>query len=484
MRKRYSVVTVISLLVIISMMTMGLAAAAPNPGNGSTDIRVMNTNTNLAAAAAQVVVDYYNATGGVERSTNYNVPSLGSHDFLASDSGLGDGFNGAAVISSDQQLASVAYIHWTGGQSTDGTTAAAYSGFSVGATNMYCASLAARPSQSSKIAVQNADTGTANVAVHFYDRSGNEWGGGPITKSIPQGASKVIDLSTLSLPTTTPPGDGWLGSAKITSTNGKKIAAVVTLFWNDYSSAYNCVPSGTMTLNFPDVKRRHLSGQWVQYGGNVVQNLSTSPAHITAHWVDRQGNEVYSFNDTIPAMSSHGYNTRFNANTPNPAAMFTAMGDDAQIGLKITSKDQPLAGVYNSLTVQGTNKKASSYSAEGAGSTHLFMPAIYRLKSGSTFTKFSALLVYNPGTSAATVTVHWYNQAGTQLYNFTDNIPAGSSHGYNTRYNANTPNPSALFTALGSSFKGAVYVESNVPVIGLSNTNYPDQQATYNAFSQ
>ncbi len=483
MKKRVSLLTVLSVLVIISMMTVGLVAAAPNPGNGSTDIRVMNTNTNLSASAAQVIVDYYNTSGTVERSVHYNVPSLGSHDFLASASGLGDGFNGAAVISSDQQLASVAYIHWTGGQSHDGTTAAAYNGFSTGATTMYCASLAARPAQSSKIAIQNADTGSASVKVHFYDRSGNEWTGGPINKTIPQGASKVVDLSTLNLPTTTPPGDGWLGSVKVESTNSKKIAAVVTLFWNDFSSAYNCVPSGTTTLNFPDVKRRYIHNTWAQYGGNIVQNLSTSPAHIHAHWVNRSGTELYSFDDTIPAMSSHGYNTRWDANTPNPSALFTALGDDAQIGLKITS-DQPLAGVYNSLTVSGSNKRASSYIAEGAGSTHLFFPAAYRLKAGSAFTKFSALLVYNPGTTAATVTLHWYDQSGTEKYSFSDTIPGGSSHGYNTRYGANVPNPTALYNALGDNFKGAVYVSSTALVVGLSNTNYADQQATYNAFGQ
>jgi len=475
-RARTFVVAVVSLLLVATMV---LAAAGPNPGNGSTDIRVMNVSNTAASAT----VDYYNTSGGIEATRSTTIPANGSYDFAAADSGLGDGFNGTAVVSSDQQLASVAFINWTGGQSTDGTTAAAYSGVAEGATELYCPSLAARANkQKSILAVQNADSSTADVRLDFYDRDGNAWSGNPVTASLPVGAGKTWDLTDLSLPNTVP--DGWLGSVKVSSPNGKKLAAVVTMFWKSYSSAYNCASQGTTTVIFPDIKRRKGTTLWKQYGGNVIQNLSSSSvANITVSVLDRNGTTLYSFNHQIQPLASQGFNTRFNANTPDPTAFFNAMGNDFVGALKVTS-DQPLTAVYNGISLTGNQPRASTYSAGSPDSarTTIWFPGVYRLESGGSFTRFSALLVYNTGTTPANVTVTWYRKDGTQAHQFTSQIPAGTSHGYNTRYGANVPNKSQFYSDLGSNFAGGVKVESDVPVLGISNVNYPDQQATYNAY--
>ncbi len=470
---RTAIFAVIALLLIASV---ALAAAGPNPGSGSTDVRFMNTS----ATAAVVTMDYYNPSGVIEATRSANVTPKGATDFLASDSGLGDGWNGSGVISSDQEGASVAFIYWTGGQSSDGTTAAAYTGVAAGATTLYCPSLAARNNvQKSLIAVQNADSAPADVKLYFYDRAGNAWSGNPVSATIPKGAGKVWDLTDLGLPVTTPPGDGWLGSVKITSTNGKKLAAVVTMLWRDYSSAYNCMDSGSTSIVFPDVKRRYINNKWAQFGGNVIQNLGSSAAHVTVHVMDRSGHSLYSFNDTIPAFASHGYNTRWDANTPDPTAFRNAMGDDFNGALKITS-DQPLAAVYNGLTVWTGSKKASTYVAEGVGSTDILFPAVYRIVSGSTWMRFSAILVYNMSASDAHITMKFYDKGGNLRHSVTDTIPSGTSHGFNTRYGITLPNPETL----GNSFQGSAEVTSDVPIVGVTNVNYPDQQATYNAYKK
>ncbi len=474
MRRLKSVLfAVVGLLVIASMV---MAAAGPNPGSGSTDVRFTNTSS----SAAVVTIDYYNPSGNIESTRNANVPAKGSFDFLAADSGLGDGWNGSGVISSDQEGASVAFIYWTGGQSADGTTAATYSGVAQGATTLYCPSLAARPNvQKSLVAVQNADTGTADVSLEFFDRDGNAWSGNPVTASIPEGASRVWDLTDLNLPVTTPPGDGFLGSVKISSTNGKKLAAVVTMFWRDYSSAYNCMDSGSTSIVFPDVKRRFINNKWVQYGGNVVQNLGNATANVTVQVLDRNGNVLYTFNDTIPPFASHGYNTRFNANAPDPAAFHGAMGDDFNGALKVTS-DQPLAAVYNGLTVKAGAKKASTYVAEGMGSTTIVFPAVYRVVAGNNWMRYNAILVYNMGNADANITMTFYDKNGNAVHTFNDTIPPGTSHGYNTRWGVSLPSPETL----GDNFQGSVEVTSSQPVVGVTNVNYPDQQATYNAYKK
>ena len=472
-RVRTLIFAVIALLVIASMT---MAAAGPNPGSGSTDVRFVN----ITDSTAVVTIDYYNASGVIEATRNANVNAHGAFDFLASNSGLGDGWNGAGVISSDQEGASVAFIYWTGGQSADGTTAAAYSGVAEGATTLYCPSLAARNNvQKSLIAVQNADTGDASVKLEFFDRQGNAWSGNPVNATIPAGASKVWDLTDLGLPVTNPPGDGWLGSVKISSTNGKKLAAVVTMLWRDFSSAYNCMDSGNTSIVFPDVKRRYISGKWVQYGGNVIQNLGTTTANVQVQIMDRSGNVLYTFNDQIPALASHGYNTRFGADMPSDA--FAAMGDDFNGALKVTSTNgQPLAAVYNGLTVKAGAKKASTYVAEGAGATTLVYPAVYRMVSGSTWMRYNAILVYNMGSTDAHITMKFYEPNGTLKHTVTDTIPAGTSHGFNTRFGIALTNPETL----GDNFTGSAVVTSDVPVVGVTNVNYPDQQATYNAYKK
>ncbi len=480
MRRLSSVLfAVVGLLIIASMV---MAAAGPNPGSGSTDVRFMNTSS----SAAIVTIDYYNPSGAIESTRNANVAAKGGFDFLAADSGLGDGWNGSGVISSDQEGASVATIHWTGGQSADGTTAAAYSGVPQGATTLYCPSLAARPNaQKSLVAVQNADTGTANVSLEFYDRNGNAWSGNPVTASIPEGASKVWDLTDLNFPNTVP--DGWLGSVKITSTNGKKLAAVVTMFWREFSSAYNCVASGSTTIVFPDVKRRYIRGEWVQYGGNVVQNLSNSTAHVTVQVYNRQGQKIHEFTDQIPAFASHGYNTRWTtSDVPDHAAFHSAMGDNFNGAIKVIS-DQPLAAVQNGLTVSGS-KMASTYVAEGTdtGSTTLFFPAVYRVVTGEPCTRakalqFSAMIIYNVSNSPANVTLKFYDKSGNLVLTDSNNqIPAGTPKGFNTCFGVELDNPQTL----GANFQGGVEVISDQPVVGISNINFPDQQATYNAYKK
>ncbi len=505
MRKMRSVLlAVVGLLVIASMV---MAAAGPNPGSGSTDVRFMNISNN----AAVVTIDYYNPSGTIERTRNANVPSKGAYDFLAADSGLGDGWNGSGVISSDQEGASVATIHWTGGQSADQTTAAAYNGVPEGATTLYCPSLAARNNiQKSLISVQNADTGSADVKLEFFDRNGNAWNGNPVTASIPEGASKVWDLTDLNLPITDPPRDGWLGSVKITSTNGKKLAAVVIMLWRDFSQGYNCVSSGDTELVFPRIKRRYIANKWAEDGGNIIQNLGNQTANITVTFVDRQGNTVYSFNDTIAPNAAKGYHTRFCSNYPSglcnrtspnhTGPVFSALGDNFVGALRVKSNNgQPLAAVYlaRAFAAAGVNTpRASMYVAEGTstGSTNVFYPAVYRIKAGSNWTQWVGVFVQNVSSSTANVTVKWYDKNGNKVYEFTDSIPAGTGHGYNTRFCADIPaahcsktspeHSGPLYNALGTNFQGSVEVVSNVPVAGVVDMFYPDQQAAYNAYKK
>ncbi|MCD6288954.1 MAG: hypothetical protein J7M34_00515 [Anaerolineae bacterium] len=483
-------------LLLVAVMALNVAAVAPVPGTGNTDVRVMNTSS---SDGAQVVAEYINQSGDVENTKTMSLNAYGSGDFMASDSGLGDGWQGSMIVSSDQEVAAVATTNYTGGSYSDQFASTAYSGFKEGCTTIYVPSLFQRlTAQYSRLTIQNTDQGTADIEIRYYDRDGNLTVP-PITDSIPQGAQKTYDLSQKGvdpkvpdLGITDPPRDGWIGSAKITSTNGKKIAAVATTFWPDYTSSYESVCAdatasngSTYGLTFPVISRRGPPkfSNWVQYIGAIIQNLSeTSTANVHARWTDRDGNTLYEFDDTIPPLSSHGYNTRFRANTPDPDALFAALGDDLNGSLFITS-DQPIAGVLDMQWKRAGTEAANTYSGQGAGGTNAFFAQAYRILSGSTWVRYSGAVVFNLGDATANVTVEFRNPDGSVAYQFTDTIPAKSSHGYNTRFRANTPDPDALFAALGSDFRGSIHVTSDQPIMGVMQETMEPPSADVNSFN-
>jgi hypothetical protein len=83
------------------------------------------------------------------------------------------------------------------------------------------------------------------------------------------------------------------------------------------------------------------------------------------------------------------------------------------------------------------------------------------------------------------VTVRWIDRTGAVKHTFTDTIPAGTSHGYNTRFVADFPpggNIDQFRTDLGDAFEGQIHVTSDQPLMGLGTTTYLGDVDTYNAY--
>ena len=114
----------------------------------------------------------------------------------------------------------------------NGITAAAYTGFSEGANEVYAPALYKRTYQSSKVTVQNTETSDAAVTVEFFTRGQ----GSPVytlNDTIPGGAQRTYDVWDYSqIPAFGPaPGtNNWVGAAKVTSP--QDVAVVVTTLWN------------------------------------------------------------------------------------------------------------------------------------------------------------------------------------------------------------------------------------------------------------
>ncbi len=493
-------VRTVSVVVIVMMLITSLTAYAgpPIPGTGNTNVVVMNTGS----ATAAVVAEYINPSGAVEATKSANVNAKGSYEFRAADSGLGDNWAGSMILSGDQDLTAVGYTVYSGGSATDGLTGSAYSGFPEGATTIYLPSLFQRPTaQYSRITVQNMDTGTADIQIFYYNRSGQAYAGNPIIDNIPEGAQKTYDLSQKGvgkvpdLGITNPPGDGWIGSARIVSSNGKKIGAVASTFWPEYSSAYESAASGSTTLFFSSISRRKLAGQdWVQFSGTIIQNLSaTNTANVTGRITDRNGVEKFSFTIQIPPLAAKGFNTRFVSDWPDYNAFLAALGISAPPndfsdfnGAFWFQSDQPIAGVTDMQWKRAGEEAVNSYRGESAGGTNLYFASVYRVKVGNWVapSRYTALNIYNAdAANAANITVRFYNRSGTQVHSFNAVVPPRSAKGYNTRFNADTPDPAALFAALGDNFQGAVYITSDRPVIGITQETTVGQDVdSYNGY--
>lgn len=500
MKKRLHVVSVFA-LILVMVTTTSVFAAAPVPGTGNTDVIVMNTNMNTGDSPASVVAEYVNQSGVVEatKSPAGGVPSLGAAQFAASDSGLADGWNGSVVVSSDREVTAVANTAYTGGSAEDGLTGSSYSGFAEGATEIFIPSAFQRfNAQISRLTVQNMDSGTATISINYYNRDGTAYAGNPITDSIPQGAQRTYDLSQTGAKVPDFPdnlADGWVGSAKITS--DKKIGAVASTHWEHFASAYESTPApattGASELTCPWVSRRFIAGDWVQSVGVIVQNLfGGAAANITATWKNRDGTTAFSFTHSIPALAAKGYNTRVRADTPDPDALWAALGNDWNGALVITS-DQSIGAVVDMNWRRAGEQAANTYrcedsmsggsSALAAGSLNLFYTDVNRiLTGGSTWQKYTSIVAQNVSTTAASVTVKWYDRTGTLKHTFNDTIPAQTSHGYNTRFVADTPDPASLNAALGNNFIGQVVITSNQPLIGLGTNTYIGGVDTYNAY--
>jgi len=476
----------IAVVLVLGLLTSSLvsAQASFNPGAGSVNFTVMNMDT---VEEATVVATYISTNGTVAATVNKTLDTLSSDGFNIADAGLPATWQGSVIVSSNTEIVAFAQATWTGGTSGDGKTAGAYNGFVQGATTLYFPSLAARATQFSRISIQSAEaqssTEQVNFTIQFYSRDGSLVQ--TVNGSVNKGAQKSYDLmADVDLP------DNWLGAAVVTSVS--PIAGVTTMHWTGYSAAYSAVLGGGTTAYVPSATRRiNSSGAWLQFTALIVQNLESDDASVTVKWYDRSGNELHSFNDTIPANSSLGYNTRYDtSNVPNHAALFAALGNDWNGSVVITS-DKNIVAVPN---LQWTSSSpvglaATAYTSEPAGYAEVFAPASFRRVNATTseWIQFTGLIVQNVGASACNnFTVQWRDRSGAMLLQYTDSLNSNISAGYNTRYPDTYPsgsNPSSL----GNDFRGSVYIDApGCELVAVHNTLWPLQtdSTTYNAFGK
>lgn len=464
MKNFKSIALVVMILVMATATTV--SAAWPTPGPGSADVTVMN----VGSGPASVTAEYIDAAGNVvvTRSAS-NLPVNGAHEFLSSNSGLPDGWQGAMVLSSTDIVASVATIRWAGGvdPGDDGDNGQ-YTGITTGTTTVYCPALYQYNAAAlySTLAIQNTGAATANVQINYRDRNGVAFAGNPVNKTIPANAQTTVNLSTESQVFTS--NDG---SAVITS--NQPVAVVVTTHWLGRSSAYNCPTQGNTLLYVP-AQFRLFSGtdptilaNYTLYSANVLMNLSsTTAATVRFRYIPRNpANASLNVDVSIPPLSAKGLNT-FNGGSVAPAT-FNVLGNNWD-GVVVIESDQPLVGINNTNWGPAAGVRSATFKIIGPadGAQLVFLPHQRRTAPGGSWQEWSAAIVQNLSTtSAANVTLRYYDAAGVEKLVLTQSIAAGTAFGFNTRTGGSRP--AADFEPLGSAYAGGLRITSdqNIAVV-------------------
>lgn len=463
------VVTIVAVLAVMLVSSVVLAARFPTlgVGKGSSDIWVMNLHE---TEDANVVASYVDQDGNEDSSVGGTVDPLGNTSFPASSSGLANDWLGSMVLYSDRELASIAELYWRNQPRRDGWSGAAYSGYSEGRTEFLFPYVLKSASHKSIVTIQCVDTVDCDISMTYRGRDGNEVNGNPFTDTIEADSQESYDLwdPTLNpnIPDQGDTPDPWYGCMAVTS--GQDIAGVAVVhFRRGHAAAYNAFVPGTDTETYmPFVLRRYIGGKWKRWTQIVAQNLNNYEITVYGTFYHRDGGApLLTFSDTIPAYTSHWYNTRHGGHVPGGPSTFDALGNKF-LGSAVISSTEPIVALSTVL------REGVAGASQGLpyGSGTLVYPVVYRTKGGGRWTGYSAVVVQNlDPDDAITVHAQFLNSDGTVGVEFDADIPANSAHSYNTRLGAQTPGGAGTYDPLGTSWVGTAIVSTTSPagIVGM-----------------
>ncbi|MEM4204857.1 MAG: hypothetical protein QXS54_12385 [Candidatus Methanomethylicaceae archaeon] len=265
------------------------------------------TYQNVGNGDATVQFSFYNERDATPIVVSRTLPQgAGSSLYVGSLTGseaLPPGFQGSAVVSSDQPIvATLVQIP----QSTTVKNRPLSNGFSTGASEVLIASVLKNAfNTNTRFSVQNADSVNIDITVKFYPVGG----GGPITitdNNIPPGAAKYFDAGALS-----ELGTSFNGSAVVsavqsgTSTPANIVATALELQISDVGArAFEGISGGATTVYMPTALCNYF-GTTTFYAVQNVDPTNTTDVTVT-----------YSNGNTDSA-SSIGPGQKYSFNTCN-----------------------------------------------------------------------------------------------------------------------------------------------------------------------
>lgn len=537
---------VVPVLFIVTMLVVGLVPAwAGQPGSGTSYIYVQNADS---GADAQVVAEFYNQDGTSAGSVN--IASLAPYVSYTVNTGavspaLPTGWNGSVVVSSDKQVAAVARTIYSGvPDAPDGLYAGDYTAQDTPALTSFLAYVFNGGNRNSIFSIQNTTGSDATVTIHYLRRSdGTEIPGGascegsPIVDTIPAYGAVYYDLlnqtrngvydgdlgGTIpcqSADGTTQPAAGTEGGFEgaIYIESDQEIIAASSTHWARFQGVYTGATTDDTFLYYPQLVRvKSPDGDWVRWSALIVQNTENFDVDIEVSLIGGPSSPAsVTFTDTIPALSSVGYNTRFQGDFADD--MWTncsaAHGLEPDCWLEgsngFDTRDWTGAATVEVLTsgghVVGVNHvqyfvgRVFTYEAlqPSTAGTTLVCPIFQDQDSGDNM-RWSAAIVQNTSTSAdATVDAYLFTEGNTTgglagadltLNNggagYT--VGQGERFGLNTRFDADEV--ASVFDPLGNDWVGSLVlvsrdepIHATVSIFRYDRSNGKDFATDYNCY--
>jgi len=452
MRVLLKVSSALALLFAMALPATILTASAQSGGPYTSGFQLQN----LSATTANVSIAYFQQSGVQQTSVTDSILGFQSHTYFPL-SAVSSGFNGSVVVSSDQPMASIVNV-----LKSDAHGAAAYAGFTAGATtvNMPLIMRLNASSISTWFTVQNTGTSAAHITAKYSGHT-------PAcdqTATIQPSASTTLDQSTNScLPA------GYVGAGTITS--DQPVAVVVMQIVNGSESLLAYTGFATAS-NFPVMPL--VSSNFFHSGTGIqIQNTGGTDTNVTISYSPSAGFPGHACTETKTV--AHGQSATFGF-PQLPAACGQTSGTGVTdnvnggfVGSGVVTGNtasQPLDAIVNQITRGASSGDAYDAINVSSATSNVSMPLMMdRNPAGPTIKLFTGFAVANVGTSTTNVACTFTPGAGKPAG--PPNIPSfplapGKSAAF-VQLNAGTAGfvGSAICTATGGDAKIVAIVNEN-----------------------
>ena len=262
---------IILLIIVVIMIVPGMVFAQAYGTSFTTSVTYQNVGT----GDATITVSFYpdsTTTTPINITTDPLPPNASSSLYIGSLSNVSAGFQGSAVIQSDQPIvATMVQLPQGANRGTNNRPLA--NGFSQGSEKVLIATVLKNTYNTNTVfSVQNAGSSATDATFKFYDTSANLVYS--FTENIQPGAAFYVDAGTLS-----GLGSSFNGSAVVETTGGEIVGGAMELSSSGAgASSFEGVGSGSQKIYMP-------SALCSAYGADTayaVQNTNlTSTATVT-----------------------------------------------------------------------------------------------------------------------------------------------------------------------------------------------------------
>lgn len=465
-------------LTLIASLTLGGIALAQSdspmdlPGQGWwTGVQLQNVGSGTATVSIE---SYQTGSNAAPVTKSDSVPQNGSKTLLPADLNLPAGFQGSAVVSSDQPLNAIVNVtnrEAAGNGIAGGLAAAQYQGISSPATTISFP-LVKRDyfGKTTTFYIQNAGSVAATAQATFVTAAGTF---NFTTPSIEPGRMVIVNPAAAGVPA----GNNSLGSLTVTSS--QLLAGVVSEHGSEQpavilQSTRGFTPQDGNTQAYaPIIKNEYFN----RFTGLQIQNITNAPINITVTYAGAGGPCAgQSFTNTANGVAAGASHTFVHlAGQPG-----NTMPVGCLAAATVSATGNVVAIVNESFTASflqgggnGGRQESTTYSAFAAtAATNELNAPLYKENS---FGKGTGLQVQNVGGATANVVATFVGPGGTYTTQ-SQSIPAGGAFTF-----VDLRTKPALFNGapIPNDISGAngvfgVTVTSNQPIVAIANESvYP-----------